>query len=370
VHVFDDEDYRPQSALTEDDGAQELVRAAPELGALHAKEELRRHRKAQEMVKQERGLLALDSEHGEPRGNSPPDLLGRELLEEIEVSPVQLDQRTVRHGATEGRAGRFELQVPASVQAPQELVEQAGFAHARLAGDDDHPSETAGGLSERPGQPLPLHGTADQGRQPAFLRHLQSGSPADLALHGVGALGLALALDLEIAQVLEHEEALTEPLGVPTGHDLSGLRDIEQPRREVHGVAQGRVVHSEIAANGAHHDRPSVDADSHAKVPSMGALDIGPEWLELLLNRQRGPQGAPGMIFMGDWRSEQRHHAVPEELINRPLVAMDHGENHLEGAVHDGVDFLGIQALRHRGEPRDVGEHDCHLLALSLDRDP
>jgi hypothetical protein len=39
-----------------------------------------------------------------------------------------------------------------------------------------------------------------------------------------------------------------------------------------------------------------------------------------------------------------------------------------EGAIHDRVEILGIQALRHRGESRDVGEHDGDLLALAFDR--
>jgi len=42
-------------------------------------------------------------------------------------------------------------------------------------------------------------------------------------------------------------------------------------------------------------------------------------------------------------------------------------EDDLEGAVHDGVDIFGIQALGHRREAGDVGEEHRHLFALALD---
>jgi hypothetical protein len=40
-----------------------------------------------------------------------------------------------------------------------------------------------------------------------------------------------------------------------------------------------------------------------------------------------------------DRRPEERHDAVPQELVDRPLVAVDGGQDHLEGAVRDGVDL-------------------------------
>jgi hypothetical protein len=39
-----------------------------------------------------------------------------------------------------------------------------------------------------------------------------------------------------------------------------------------------------------------------------------------------------------------------------------------KGAAHEPVDFLGIEPLRKRGEPRDVHEEHRHLLALALER--
>ena len=77
---------------------------------------------------------------------------------------------------------------------------------------------------------------------------------------------------------------------------------------------------------------------------------------------------APRVVLVGDRRAEQRHDAVAEELVDRALVAVDLGQHQLEGAGHEGVDVLGIEALGDRGEAGDVHEEHRDLLALALDR--
>ena len=141
-------------------------------------------------------------------------------------------------------------------------------------------------------RPLPLAARPIERRQPALLRDLEPGPAADLALDGVRADGLGLALDLEVAEVLEDEEALAELLGVPAHRDLPGLGDVQQPGGEVHGVADGGVVHPQVAADGADDHGPGVDPDPHAEVAPVRPLDVRPERREPLLDRQGRPQGA------------------------------------------------------------------------------
>ena len=77
------------------------------------------------------------------------------------------------------------------------------------------------------------------------------------------------------------------------------------------------------------------------------ALDVSGERLEPFLDGQRGAERPRGVVLVGDRRAEERHHAVTEELVDRPLAAVDGREDHLEDAVHDAVDVLGVEALRH-----------------------
>ena len=51
------------------------------------------------------------------------------------------------------------------------------------------------------------------------------------------------------------------------------------------------------------------------------------------------------VVLVGDGRAEQRHDPVAEELVDGALVAVHLGEHQLEGAGHQAVDVLGIEAL-------------------------
>ena len=46
-----------------------------------------------------------------------------------------------------------------------------------------------------------------------------------------------------------------------------------------------------------------------------------------------GEHGPPGVVLVRDRRAEQGHEAVAEELVDRPLVAVDLGQGQLEEPV-------------------------------------
>ena len=51
---------------------------------------------------------------------------------------------------------------------------------------------------------------------------------------------------------------------------------------------------------------------------------------------------------------EERHHPVTEELVDCALIAVNRTQDDVERAVHDRVDVLGIELLRHRREAGHV----------------
>ena len=63
-----------------------------------------------------------------------------------------------------------------------------------------------------------------------------------------------------------------------------------------------------------------------------------------------------GVILIRDRRPEQRHHPVTKELVDDTFVAVHLVQDHLEGRVHDDVDFFGVKLLRHRHEARHIRE--------------
>jgi hypothetical protein len=155
--------------------------------------------------------------------------------------------------------------------------------------------------------------------------------------HRVRTERLALPLHLKAAKILEAERAIAQALRALAHHDLPGLGDGKEPRRDVRGVAHRGVVHAEIAPDRANDDRARVDPHPHAEVDPVEALDVGGERPQALLDRQGGPQRTGRVILMGDRGAEERHHPVAEELVDGALVPMDGGEDDLERPIHDGV---------------------------------
>ena len=169
-----------------------------------------------------------------------------------------------------------------------------------------------------------------------------------------------------VAQVLEDEEPVSEVLRAPADDDLPRPGEREESRREVRGVADGRVVHAEVRADGADHDEARVDAHPHAELDAVRSPHFIGQRAELPLDRERSAQGAMGVVLVRDRRAEQRHHAVAQELVDRSLVAVHFGQDDFEGPIHDAVDVLGVEALGHGREARHVGEHHGDALAFSL----
>src|SRR5262249_797068 len=91
---------------------------------------------------------------------------------------------------------------------------------------------------------------------------------------------------------------------------------------------------------------------------------------QLVHRRQCRVARAPGVILVGDGRSEQRHDAVAGELIDRAFESVDvRGEN-LEDAIKNAVPLFGAQLIGKSHGIDDVDEQDTHLLALTLERGP
>jgi hypothetical protein len=73
-----------------------------------------------------------------------------------------------------------------------------------------------------------------------------------------------------------------------------------------------------------------------------------------------------GVILVGDGRAIESHDLVTDKLVDRTPVSLDHRHQLLKAGIHQVAHGLGIHALRHCGESRDVGKHHGDQLALSV----
>jgi hypothetical protein len=84
-----------------------------------------------------------------------------------------------------------------------------------------------------------------------------------------------------------------------------------------------RVVHGQVAPDRADHHLAAIEPDPDVEGHPLGALDLGGILLDRGLHRERRVARPHGMVRMGDGRAEQRHNAVPHDLVHGALVAMD-----------------------------------------------
>src|SRR5215510_15682217 len=95
-------------------------------------------------------------------------------------------------------------------------------------------------------------------------------------------------------------------------------------------------------------------ASQSCRIAGEGALDL-----------ERGMERAAGMVLVSDRCTEEGHDAVARELIDGALPSVHGVEHELEGAVHHGMELLGIHGAGQLGGALDVDEEDRDLLTLA-----
>jgi hypothetical protein len=228
-----------------------------------------------------------------------------------------------------------------------EFMQQARLADARLPHDEDDLSAALGGAVEGCLQGSELASAPAERCQPRVCRGLD---PADPPLgqdtERTGRLGLAL--ELELSQVLDFEQAGDEPVGRLRDQDSVGRRRLLQPGGQVRGVANRGVVHAQVVADATDDDRAAVNADSPLEVHAMARAYFVAHRLESLLDGERRQARAARRVLEGERRAEEGHHPIAQELVHRTLVAVDPLQDDLETTVHHCMHLLGPDALRER----------------------
>ena len=84
-----------------------------------------------------------------------------------------------------------------------------------------------------------------------------------------------------------------------------------------------------------------------------------------LPDRERGADGALGIVLVRDGSTEQRHHRVADELLDRAAVALELGAQASVIRAEERLDVLRVHRLGARREADEVAEEDRDDLALS-----
>ena len=249
-----------------------------------------------------------------------------------------------------------------------ELVGEPRLAHPGLADDGDHLAAARAGLAEDPAQVLDLGVAADEAREAAERGGLQARPrrPRPRQLEDLDRV--REALDGDGPERPHLDVALGEPHGLGGQPDGPGRRQLFHPGREVGGLAHGRVVHAQIAADRADDDLARVEADPDLHLHPVRAARVVRVALQRLLHPERGVARAHGVILVGERRAEEGHDPVAHHLVHGALVAVDGLHHAFEHGVEELARLLGIAVGEQLHRALEVGEEHGDLLALALQR--
>ena len=247
---------------------------------------------------------------------------------------------------------------------------QAGFADARLAHHGHHLAAAGLRVFERLIQLFHLGRPADERRQPPRGRGLEPRSDCRSADDLVHLDRLRETLHRRRADRSDLDVPLGQRQGVGGEHGRPGIGELFHARGQMRRLPHRRVVHPEVAADRPHHDLAGVQPNSDTDRDPLSPPDLFGVSLHRLLHPERGVAGAHGMVLVGQGGPEERHDAVPHDLIDRALVAVDRLHHPLEHGVEEVSRLFGIAIGEDLHRALEVGEEHGHLLALAFQGAP
>ena len=146
----------------------------------------------------------------------------------------------------------------------------------------------------------------------------------------------------------------------------AGPRHLLHARGEVGRQADRSVVHAQVGADGTHYHLPGVHAHADLDGKPLRPQQLVRVTLHGLLHPERGIAGANGVVFVGEWGTEQGHDAVAHDLIDRTLVPMHRLHHAFNDWVQELAGLLRVPVGQRLHGALEVGEEHGDLLALAF----
>ena len=126
--------------------------------------------------------------------------------------------------------------------------------------------------------------------------------------------------------------------------NLSGLRQLLDPRSDVDGVAGD---HHLAAPRGRGRDHlAAVDADPDLELRPAIGLQLPVQLDETLPDPQRGAEGTRRVVLVRHRNAEDGHHGVADELLDGAATRLDLLSREGEVGAHELADDLGVKRPR------------------------
>jgi hypothetical protein len=284
-----------------------------------------------------------------------------------EVGAEERQHRQERHLPAVGDAARFEDREAAGAATLDELETEPALARPRLCHHAHRLPVPRQAALEGRLQRGHFGGASDELRESARPREVEPGAQRSELFERIDAERLAHALQRELPERSEREEALDEPCGVRSQIRRARLGQLLHALRQADGVPLRGVVHAQIVADPADHDFARVEPHARREAHRMGAAQLVRVSAQALAQMEDGEAAAFRVILVRDRRAEEGHDSIPGVLVHRPLEAVDTFGEDREEPIHDFVPLFGIDLLRELHRALHVGEQDGHLLPLAFE---
>ncbi|MCX5738622.1 MAG: hypothetical protein NTZ61_09035, partial [Proteobacteria bacterium] len=279
-----------------------------------------------------------------------------------------LEQRQIRNRLAVRRAVGLVHADTARAAALDEFEAEPALAGAGVGHDAHHLPVAGDRRFERSIEARHLALAADELREAARPRRIESRAQRADALQFVDAQRHGDALQIEVAEIAESEVALDQARGVRRHVAAVGRGQLLHALCESDRVSLRRVVHAQVIADLADHHLARVDPDARREAQALRAPKLVRVRAQRIAQVQRRVAGALRMILVRDRRAEQRHDAVTGVLVDGALEAVDAFGEDLEEALEDAVPLLGVELPGQFHRALHVREQHRDLLALAFER--
>ncbi len=292
------------------------------------------------------------------------DLLERELgrvrVQDSRVAFEDLRERPVRDPLAVREAPSSNHGGAVSLRPQEELRGETALPHTGVAVDRDEVRPALGRRSpeHRQEQRELLVTTDHRGVKPRHPAVLDGCRPLQ-QLHRRHRLSLSFQVE---PRRLAEPEAPRSSGGSLRRQDAAGLRGALETCRDVHRIARHHRL-AGLRIDGRE-DLTGVDPDPDLQRDAAGGHEPVVHVAQPLPHPERRPEGADGVVFVRGRNTEDRHHRVADELLDRAAFGLDLLTHRREVARHHLAEVFGVEPFAELRRTGDVGEQDRDDPAL------
>ena len=254
-----------------------------------------------------------------------------------------------------------KLGVPSVCDALGNRCDDAGFADAFLAGDENDLPLALPSLPLACAQKRALFFTIDESGQTRGMRPLETALQGDDALDRPRRDRLGKSLEVVSTEVAQAERIREQPARGAGDDDLSGLRQALQSRGEIRGIADERIVPQRAAAAEIAHDHEAA-RDADADRERLGGPGLEPR--RALDDVERRSHRSLGVIPVGARVAEIRQDAVAAKIAEEAVIGLDDLRAGRVKGIEDRGRVFRIEPGRQGRRPYEVADHDRQMATL------